>query len=183
MALGNHIIIPEQYRYAINPKIYKRTHYIYISCTCIAVFCCVYLLTGLPIFFRDTSLALWRNNHAKTQCHWSNPGERGYTEYTNLLRKTMLPQPYLILSNLIRCNDPSGQKCSKTWEGYGGESWFVGEGRDLKFWCDLLKFSLFHSPISVAPRAVKQSNSSSDVNMLVFSNTWGNMCKYLYISV
>ena len=53
----------------------------------------------------------------------------------------------------------------------------------FKFWCDLLKFSLFHSPISVAPRAVKQSNSSSNVNMLVFSNTWGNMCKYLYIGV
>ena len=27
---------------------------------------------------------------------------------------------------------------SKTWDGYGGESWFVGEGGDLKFWCDLL---------------------------------------------
>ena len=86
-------------------------------------------------------------------------------------------------SALAYCNDPSGQKCSKTWVGYGGESWFVGEGRDLKFWCDLLKFSLFHSPISVAPRAVKQSNSSSNVNMLVFSNTWGNTCKYLYIGV
>ena len=46
-----------------------------------------------------------------------------------------------------------------------------------------LKFSLFHSPMSVAQRAVKQSDSSSNVNMLVFSNTWGNMCKHLYISV
>ena len=56
---------------------------------------------------------------------------------------------------------------------------FVGDEGDLDFWCDLLKFSLFHSPISVAPRTVKQSNSSSNVNMLVFSNTWGNMCKYI----
>ena len=72
---------------------------------------------------------------------------------------------------------------SKTWDGYGGERWFVGEGGDLEFWCDLLKFSLFHNPIGFAPRTVKQSNSSSNINMLVFSNTWGNMCKYLYISV
>ena len=69
------------------------------------------------------------------------------------------------------------------WDGYGGESWFVGEERDLKFWCALLKISLFHSPIGVAPRAVKQSNSSSNINMLVFSNTWDNMCKYIYIGV
>ena len=98
------------------------------------------------------------------------------------LRSARLNTAWLVKS-MTYCNDPSGQKCSKTWDGYSGESWFVGEGGDLKFWCDVPKFSLFHNPISVAPRAVKQSNSSSNVNMLVFSNTWGNMCKYLYISV
>ena len=42
------------------------------------------------------------------------------------------------------CNDPSGQKCSKTSDGYGGESWFVGEEWDLYFLTPEIIYKYFY---------------------------------------
>ena len=78
-------------------KINNITNNIYIYISWFVIFCCGYIMTDLRIFFRHTSLALWGNNHVKIQCEWSNPEGYGYTEHTDLLRTTMLPQPYLIL--------------------------------------------------------------------------------------